>query len=273
MLEFSWLPTVQSLATDIPLPTVEKLVDCLLAHDGSEPAAYDALRYQLEAIVHSERRYAQLHHLIDALKTGDVDAKTMGVALLSAAQMRQTTARSPITLMWTGPQTSLLPVRKHDQGLLQVIQSATHSLFIVTFAFYPYRELLDALESALGRGVDIHLLIEFPQANRSHNKVRNNIIRMLGLDLARRCHIYAWPLDSRPNNATIHAKVAVADDKMLYISSANLTHSAMQYNIELGVLIRDSAEPKQIRDHFHALISNGTFIKKSEAEIVAAVSR
>jgi len=68
--------------------------------------------------------------------------------------------------------------------------------------------------------------------------------------------VYAW--DNRSEKfagGKVHAKVAVADDKICFISSANLTGHAMEKNMEAGVLIEGGQTPKKLHRHLEALIT------------------
>jgi phosphatidylserine/phosphatidylglycerophosphate/cardiolipin synthase-like enzyme len=146
--------------------------------------------------------------------------------------------------------------------------------------YSPVKVLQDALRKALDHGVEV---LEFPQQDRSINKTSHNTINSLGLEIARRCHMYEWPMAQQPfttyrdssgrvrtTYVTLHAKIAVADDKLLFVSSANLTQHAMLHNVEMGVLFRTGGEPGQVKRHFQALVENGSFVKKSEDDIVVA---
>lgn len=70
---------------------------------------------------------------------------------------------------------------------------------------------------------------------------------------------YIWPADRRPDGvaAALHAKAVVADDVAAFVSSANLTESALDHNLELGLLVRGGPVPPRIRDHFRALMATG----------------
>lgn len=46
------------------------------------------------------------------------------------------------------------------------------------------------------------------------------------------------PVDERGKRGVLHSKCAVADERMLFVSSANLTEHALNLNMELGVLIQ-----------------------------------
>src|SRR4051794_3817346 len=72
---------------------------------------------------------------------------------------------------------------------------------------------------------------------------------------------YMWPLDRRATGAgaALHAKAVVADDAVAFVSSVNLTESALDHNLEIGLLVRGGPVPSRIREHFRALIAAGVF--------------
>ena len=54
--------------------------------------------------------------------------------------------------------------------------------------------------------------------------------------------------------AVLHAKAVVADGEAVFVTSANLTDSAWDENIELGVLAHDHALATSVAAHFQGLI-------------------
>jgi phosphatidylserine/phosphatidylglycerophosphate/cardiolipin synthase-like enzyme len=58
----------------------------------------------------------------------------------------------------------------------------------------------------------------------------------------------------------MHAKCAVADEDILFVSSANLTEFALTINMEMGILIRDGYMPGMVVRHFEALVQEGTLV-------------
>ena len=75
-----------------------------------------------------------------------------------------------------------------------------------------------------------------------------------------------WPGQSRPlvyydrrsvNKqllGKLHAKVVVADEEHVFITSANLTRRAWDDNIELGILVRDADLAGSVIAHVQELI-------------------
>ena len=59
----------------------------------------------------------------------------------------------------------------------------------------------------------------------------------------------------------MHAKIAVADRRTLLVSSANLTQSGVDTNIEAGLLVRGGAAPQRAAEHLDRLVADGTLAR------------
>ena len=58
----------------------------------------------------------------------------------------------------------------------------------------------------------------------------------------------------------LHAKALVADDEVVFVTSANLTEAALDRNIELGLLVRDRALAASVSCYFRGLIDRGLLL-------------
>ena len=174
--------------------------------------------------------------------------------------------KQSIELTWTGPKTQNINLRRTDQALIELINSAKKRITVVSFAVYKAKSILTALEKAAKRGVTINIIIESPDA--SEGKIAHDTIKGLGNALKSMAKIHIWPYAKRevtPNgkHGSLHAKVAIADEDMLYISSANLTEYAMNLNMEMGILLAGGELPAQVQSHFDELILEGTLSELS----------
>lgn len=55
----------------------------------------------------------------------------------------------------------------------------------------------------------------------------------------------------------MHAKLVVADRRVLLVSSANLTQSGVSHNIEAGLLVRGGTAPVRAAEHIAELRATG----------------
>lgn len=177
---------------------------------------------------------------------------------LSASEAERVSQQ--VSLVWTGPQLTGRTLRRTEQGLLEVIQAARNELWIVTFAAYRVGSIVQALHAALERGVRVWLVAE--SADASDGKLTFDAASALGREVLDRATVLTWPRDRRPvdgagRTGSLHAKCATADDRIAFVSSANLTEYAMHLNIELGVLIEDGPLPAALGNHFRGLLHTG----------------
>ena len=223
---------------------------------GSSPsdirAAVPAVGYQ-----------AAIDRLLNAwTEEPDVDAAAVALALESAA--RSLSAAPRLSLVWTGPTTNAVTVRRTDQALLQLINAAKSRLLVVSFAVYKVPMVAAALRRAGRRGVGIDVVVETQEA--SGGKMSFDGWTDLAAGAEGVCRLWTWANDRRPiassgQVASLHAKCAVADSARLLVSSANLTEFAQQLNMELGVLIRGGELPERVQRHFDVLMSKEELVR------------
>jgi len=194
---------------------------------------------------------------------GDVPTELV-LAILRTASLtaKQIHDEEQVQLVWTGPKTTSIPLRHTENALLEVIQAARSELLIVSFAVYKAQAIMHALEAALDRGVRLRICVETPEQEGGH--MGYDTLAALGV-VGKRAQVYIWPSEQRLSPAgksgSLHAKIAVADDERLFISSANLTDYAMHLNMEMGVVIQGGPLPVRVREHFLELIRTGVLVR------------
>lgn len=195
----------------------------------------------------------------------DVEPDALCAALSAAAySVERARLSSTLELAWTGPLAGSVTFRRTEQALLQLIQSAQKELLIVTFAAYKVPVVQQKIRNALTRGVRLRFVGE--SALECGGKVTCDAFEALAPEVADRAHVYIWPQDQRPVDSaghygSLHAKCAVADESILFLSSANLTDFAMTLNMEMGLLVRGGELPRQVVAHFDRLIQHGTLVR------------
>ena len=74
--------------------------------------------------------------------------------------------------------------------------------------------------------------------------------------------LWHWPADRRIEpGAKMHAKLVVADRRILLITSANLNQSGVASNIEAGLLVRGGTAPQRAAEHVDALRASGDLVR------------
>jgi len=192
--------------------------------------------------------------LIDAWRGTSVSAEELASMLLSAGHVfTKATNQQSTELVWTGPTTPFVSARRTEQALLQVINAAEQTLFITSFVAYDVSTIVKALNAASDRGVVISMLLELSQDDGG--SISFDVIGKMRT-LVPAAQLYAWRDKADPfSDGRVHAKVAVADGRMCFITSANLTGYAMEKNMEIGVLIVGGPIANLLRDHLQALVN------------------
>ncbi|TJY55320.1 phospholipase [Sinimarinibacterium sp. CAU 1509] len=208
----------------------------------------------LSSVVGTPAAAGVVDQLVDAWRTTSVGADELASMLLAAGHVfTKTTNQQSTELVWTGPTTPFVSARRTEQALLQVINAAEQTLFITSFVAYDVSTIVKALNSATDRGVVISMLLELSR-NHGGSIAFDGIGKMKALVPAAR--LYAWRDKADPFlDGRVHAKVAVADGRMCFITSANLTGHAMEKNMEAGVLLSGGHIPKLLYDHLRSLVA------------------
>jgi phosphatidylserine/phosphatidylglycerophosphate/cardiolipin synthase-like enzyme len=194
-----------------------------------------------------------------------ISPEAVAAALLTAAHSEQThLQQQSAELVWTGPDVGVAPLRRTEQALLQVIDSARHRTTVVSYAVYHIPRICEALFRAANRGVCINVIIETPDRLEGQNTY--DTLKALGPSIAARCGVFLWPLEKREKDDSgkpgiLHVKCVVADGRWLFLSSANLTEYAFTLNMELGLLVTGGTLPGQVERHFERLIEAGQLVK------------
>jgi phosphatidylserine/phosphatidylglycerophosphate/cardiolipin synthase-like enzyme len=167
-------------------------------------------------------------------------------------------------LVWSGPEIAGLHARDTRRVYEELLSSAERSIWVSTYAFFDgpkaFEVLARRMEAIPALRVTLLLNIrrKWGDSTVSQQLVRRFADHFWNTD---------WPGSSRPRvfydpraldlerpGGVLHAKAVVADDKTVFITSANLTEAALDRNIELGVLVRDRALALTIGGYFRSLI-------------------
>jgi phosphatidylserine/phosphatidylglycerophosphate/cardiolipin synthase-like enzyme len=197
-------------------------------------------------------------------RASGVGPEAVAVALVTAAKSEHDYRNEEtVEIVWTGPETADTRFRQTEQAILEVVNSATRRLTVVSYAVYRIPRIRDALVAAASRGVGIRLIVETP--NRIEGQGEYDCLLALGNDVASACSVYYWPQENRPKDdngkiGILHVKCAVADGRQMFLSSANFTEYAFTINMELGLLVTGGKLAGQVEQHFERLVMDGTLL-------------
>ncbi len=187
----------------------------------------------------------------------DWSSRAIAAALLSGAYTRNSLQNDlAVELVWTGPESTVIPIRRTEQVLLQLIRECRSELTLISFAIYKVPEVVQALLQALERGIRLRIIAETPEA--SSGKITFGIASTFGTELLSRAEVLVWPKQKRSVDAegrygSLHIKGAIVDQQTLFITSANLTRYALALNMELGVLVQNETLAKQLLSQINDL--------------------
>jgi phosphatidylserine/phosphatidylglycerophosphate/cardiolipin synthase-like enzyme len=149
-------------------------------------------------------------------------------------------------------------LRRTDEALLDLINSAESTLTLVSYALYRIERLTAALHNAVSRKVEVRMFVE------AENASLHDMVSLYGEFLVKSMNVYYWARDSQSesvnlNRGVLHAKAAIADQKRLLVSSANLTEYALSSNIELGLMIGGGDLPQRADRIFSDYVVRNVF--------------
>jgi phosphatidylserine/phosphatidylglycerophosphate/cardiolipin synthase-like enzyme len=196
--------------------------------------------------------------LLDPVVAGAVPPAVAAAHLRGLAdgyEHRAATVRAE--LVWTGPTALDVPVRATAQVLTDLVGDAGHELILVTYSARPHPPLLAALAGATARGVPVWIVVETLGAGSALQGEQPAKAFASLPDVP----LFTWAVDRRPAGARMHAKLAVADERLLFVSSANLTAAGIGSNLEAGVLVRGGAAPRRAAEHLWAMRRDGLLVR------------
>jgi phosphatidylserine/phosphatidylglycerophosphate/cardiolipin synthase-like enzyme len=188
----------------------------------------------------------------------DLSPDTLAAALKAASATADLAEKQEVVnLVWTGPSTGMVASRHTEQSLIEVISSARRKLFLVSFVAYNIESVSGSLRAAVERNVQVDVLFE--SAKEHGGKVDHDSVSGLR-ELIPSVNIYTWSGDWKSGSSStytgaVHAKCAVADGAIAFITSANLTSAAMERNMELGVLVNGGTLPAALHRHLDSLVN------------------
>ena len=217
---------------------------------GSTPTE---CRRSLNLLVTTPEARVALDRLLSSWAETAISGDVLAGTLIGAAHSwRQGQSEIAIDLVWTGPTTPFVATRRTEQVLLDLISHAKTEVFLVSFVAYDVSTVVDALNVASARGVAVRLLLETSADHGGSLSIDPiNTMRSSVPSAA----LYVWTERPKPfTEGRVHAKVAVADGKTAFVTSANLTGHALEKNMEAGILVSGGKIPSNLHAHLQALI-------------------
>ncbi len=139
----------------------------------------------------------------------------------------------------------------YDDAFAKLIQVALHQarrrVAIITPYFVPDQALQAALIATAHAGVRVELLVPARSNHRSADWARRPFLREL---IAEGVAVLAY------QPGMVHAKCAVIDEELAWISSANLDMRSITLNFEIAAVFYDGRCARTIQDYFDELAAD-----------------
>jgi cardiolipin synthase len=230
-----------------------------VALSDAERETLSQLRSWAQSAAHKQDSKAKaivdwITNLIAAWKISSMPcAELAGFLKGATAAYAHIKGEQEIEIVWTGPSSALIATRKTEQALLEVIQASRSRLFITSFVAYDVSSIMKALEKAVSREVQVSMLLE--ASEKDGGGISFDVIGKMKTELPA-ATVYSWVAKTdKFAGGKVHAKIAVADERICFVSSANLTGHAMERNMEAGILIRGGNAPRELQCHLEALVT------------------
>ncbi|MDE0073458.1 MAG: DISARM system phospholipase D-like protein DrmC [Gammaproteobacteria bacterium] len=166
-------------------------------------------------------------------------------------------------LVWSGPEVPGLHARDTRRVYDQLFSSAKRSLWAVSFAYFDGPQVFEQLARRMEDVPELRvkLLLNIHRGHKDTSS-QDALVRRFAVQFWQK----DWPGNVRPAvyydprsvdpevRGVLHAKTVVADDKSVFITSANFTAAALDDNIELGLLVRDGPLALRVVKHLRRLI-------------------
>jgi len=207
------------------------LGEYLTAHEAERLAAVLAEGESLTGTLReiNRTRRAEAGRLLRAASLGPERIEVSVAVLRAIAGARS--VRTTITPVWTMPAAQATQGRLTSE-VLRLIDAARISVTCASFNFTSRSSMWPALKAAAGRpGMAVTVYVDATAGTAQQvadHLVRATVLTTVTLDGALR------PLVS-------HAKFVVIDHAVVLTTSANFSHNAENTNIELGLLVHDTA--------------------------------
>lgn len=232
---------------------------CLKLASELPTTLLESLTAQLRTGVVPRMPHPAYQQKVDALLSKWPDRQVEIPPMLETALVARI-ASPRLELVWTGPPTSVVPVRRTEQVLLDLIRNTASQFTITSFGVFNISRIVEGLEDLLDRGVGLRAVLGDRELQSAVEIERQR--HQLGNSICARALILHWPTELRPRDAAgrtglMHAKAAVSDSSVAFLTSANLTDAALERNMELGIVVNGGTIPSAIDRLIDSLIESG----------------
>lgn len=200
------------------------------------------------------------------LASSSLEARTLAWSLRQLARERRAGRDRDDTralLVWTGHPEAGVAMRDTRAVFEGLCARAERHLLLSTYALYDGRTTLAPLAARMAAvpGLRVDLVVHISPKRWGHDpsvavpRWSEDFLRHHWPAGVRTPHVWYDPRDLvRDAHAVMHAKCVVADERHALVTSANLTGSAQETNIEVGVLLDHPSQAQALVRQFLGLV-------------------
>lgn len=173
-----------------------------------------------------------------------------------------------IELVWTGPETTGSRSRDTAAVARELFSSVESSLLVATFAIWQGADVFKPLAARMAERpslrVRLFLNVMRPSgASEDESEVTRSFLKAFkkkDWPWERLPELYYDPrslLANPSERSVLHAKCIIADDRRVFLTSANFTEAAHERNIEAGLLLDNLTIAQALTRQFESLVQAG----------------
>lgn len=233
------IAAVVSIVRTLSEIQIEQLIAALSNGELALSVGVLPLQHRLHLSTVDARNVASmLRHWQDS--GADLDALTSALLAANMTYIRTRAEAPAVRLVWTGPISLPGKTRSTVSELLDLIDRAKQEIVIVGYVLTEAASIVfERLAAAQRRGIQVILI-----GDRLEEKLP--ILRACwpqGLSLPVLYTRVETPNDTR---AALHAKLAIADQRYILVTSANLSYHGLSGNIEIGIEVEGQVAAEAI---------------------------
>ena len=138
-----------------------------------------------------------------------------------------------------------------------MIGRATTKITIIGYWVYNMQEFFTELDK-LSKNIKIKFILNNEEFDDHSSQIEKN------WNGRYRPEIYRLNKEKYSNYNKLHSKIVLIDDSEILITSANLTSTAMEENIETGIWTQDKKIINACIDIFNQFVKDEVFVPKKE---------
>jgi hypothetical protein len=241
---------IEKFVINLPKTNRELIINYI---KGKIPDTLEPIVVQDDCKLSSSQAYA-FQQICNQIKDGDL----LSVTIDAVAQINEQTNDEVSRLIMSGNFLHRHANQTHTQ-IYEMIGRSKSTIMIIGYWVHDMQEFFKELDK-LSKNIRITFILNHEQIEKHASQIKKNWNGTF------RPEIYCLNRKKYSKNILnkLHSKVIVIDNTEILITSANMTKTAMEKNIETGVWTKDKKIINACQDIFSKFIKDGVFVPVEE---------